>query len=647
MERTCILLKPDAVGRGLNFQITERFEKRGFTLIACRLRQAPRDLAEAHYASLKGSAAFEEAVSFLTSGPMMATAWQAPGAIAAALATAGDADPAKASPSTVRGDLAIDPSRNLLECSADAASAKRELALWFTADELSVGSVTAGTAAVSVSDGGAAAGAAADGSEGKSKGQLKREAKEAKKAEKKGGKKGAAADLDPNAFEPPSGTRDFFPDEMRIRTWLFGRFRETARRFSFLEYDAPVLEKIELWERKAGEEVGDQMYNFTDKEGHRVTLRPEMTPSLARMILSLGDRFLKPVKWFSIPQCWRFETVQRGRKREHFQWNMDIIGEASISAEVELLAAVTSFFESLGITSEDVGIKVNSRKVLSTILTIYGVTNESFASVCVIVDKLDKIGPEATIELLVNMTIEDKPAGLPLDAATKIVQSLSLKSIDDLRELTGEAGHAAVDELHTLFEIAKAYGYADWLYFDASVVRGLAYYTGIVFEGFDRKGELRAICGGGRYDELLTLYGSKETVPACGFGFGDCVIMELLREKAKVPQLLPAIDFVLVAYNADMRAGQVSLAATLRSAGFAVDVLLEPAKKLAKAFSYADRVNGRRVLLVAPDEWSKGLVRMKDLRTTVEGEKEVDLQVATLLDELKARGVAPMEAPKA
>ena len=168
---------------------------------------------------------------------------------------------------------------------------------------------------------------------------------------------------------------------MRVRTWLFNTFRETARRFAFQEYDAPVLEKIELWERKAGEEVGDQMYNFVDKEGHRVTLRPEMTPSLARMILSLGDRFLKPVKWFSIPQCWRFETVQRGRKREHYQWNMDIIGEASISAEVELLAAVTSFFSTLGITSEDVGIKVNSRKVLSTILTVYGVTNEAFASV--------------------------------------------------------------------------------------------------------------------------------------------------------------------------------------------------------------------------------------------------------------------------
>ena len=177
-------------------------------------------------------------------------------------------------------------------------------------------------------------------------------------------------------------------------------------------------------------------------------------------------------------------------------------------------------------------------------------------------------------------------------------------------------------------------------------MRGLAYYTGIVFEGFDRKGELRAICGGGRYDELLTLYGSSVTVPACGFGFGDCVIMELLREKAKVPALQPAIDFVVVAYSAEMRTGQVSLAASLRAAGYAVDVLLEPAKKLAKAFSYADRVKGQRVLLVAPDEWSKGLVRMKDLRAEKDSDKEVDLSVASLVAELKQRGIVPMEAPK-
>jgi len=227
------------------------------------------------------------------------------------------------------------------------------------------------------------------------------------------------------------------------------------------------------------------------------------------------------------------------------------------------------------------------------------------------------------------------------------VASLSLKSIGALKELAGAEGKEAVEELETLFETAKAYGFDDWLIFDASVVRGLAYYTGIVFEGFDRKGELRAICGGGRYDKLLSLYGSPEVVPACGFGFGDCVIMELLREKKVLPELKPEIDFVVMAYSESMRAGQVAVAAKLRAAGYAVDVLLEPAKKIAKAFSYADRVNGRRSLFIAPSEWEAGNVRMKDLRAEGDNaDKQVDLPFATLVEALAERGIGPMELEK-
>ena len=651
-ERTFVLLKPDAIGRGLNFKITERFERKQFVLVACKMLQPTKELAEAQYAPLEGTPAFEPAVSRLLEGAVIATAWEAPGAIAAALLLVGDADPLKADLSSIRGELALDASCNLLECSADAAAAKRELAIWFTPSEL-------GAAAAGPSSSPAAAPPADRSAEtsvesgvvgGLSKSALKKLEKEAKKAEKKGGGKAAAAPVvDPDFYEPPSGTRDFFPEDMRVRNWLFERFRETARLFAFQEYDAPVLEKVELYERKAGEEITEQMYNFVDKDGKRVTLRPEMTPTLARMILSLGDRFLKPVKWFSVPQCWRFETVQRGRKREHFQWNMDIIGEPSISAEVELLAAITQFFQSVGVTSEDVGIKINSRKVLSCILKLYGVPDEVFTKVAVIVDKLDKIGDKATVELLEQMTDKDTgvACGLPTEAAQKIVASLSLKSIDDLRALTGEHGKEAVDELATLFEVAEAYGYSDWIFFDASVVRGLAYYTGIVFEGFDRKGELRAICGGGRYDRLYSdTYFAPQMVPAVGFGFGDCVIMELLRQKNQVPTLVPQIDFVIMAFNAEMRAGQVLCANKLRQAGYAVDVLLEPAKKVAKAFNYADRVNGRRSIFVAPDEFANGKVRMKDLRSAnPEGEKEVDLNIAMLVEELQQRGIMPSTKP--
>ena len=357
--------------------------------------------------------------------------------------------------------------------------------------------------------------------------------------------------------------------------------------------------------------------------------------------------------------------------------------------------------------------------MLAAILDMYGISNEKFAEVCVIVDKLDKIGPEDTIALLVKAEVSS-------DAATKIVQSLSLRSVAELQELTGDKGGEAVEELTQLFAVAEAYGFADWIMFDASVVRGLAYYTGIVFEGFDRKGELRAICGGGRYDKLLSLYGSPEVVPACGFGFGDCVVMELLRDRGLVPTLGPKIDFVVMAFNADMRPHAVKVAALLRTvrwllartrshptppcahphshlltsspspillnlwfhqpptrtpqpspptrpririripsprqlhlhpsiidlhspipmqSGYAIDVLLEPTgggKKVAKAFSYADRVSGRRVMFLAPLEWESGKVRMKDLRTEVEEEKEIDLPFEGLVAALEARGITPM-----
>ena len=304
----------------------------------------------------------------------------------------------------------------------------------------------------------------------------------------------------------------------------------------------------------------------------------------------------------------------------------------------QLLAAIVTFFKKVGITSADVGIKINSRRVLSAILAMYGVTGDKFAEVCVIVDKLDKIGPDATVELLMATP---GPA-LGDDAAKKIVQSLSLKSIKELSALTGDLGNDAVAELTTLFEVAEAYGFADWILFDASVVRGLAYYTGIVFEGFDRKGELRAICGGGRYDKLLSLYGSPTVVPACGFGFGDCVVMELLREKGVLPTLTPNLDFVVVAFNNEMRLHAVGLAAQLRGAGFAVDVLLAPKKHVDKAFSYADRVDGRRVVFVAPDEWAQKKVRVKDLRAPEDDpNKQVDLPVDGFVDALAAMGVRP------
>jgi histidyl-tRNA synthetase len=435
---------------------------------------------------------------------------------------------------------------------------------------------------------------------------------------------------------------------MRHQWWLFSKFREVARLYGFQEYDAPVLEHEELYKRKAGEEITQQMYNFADKEGALVTLRPEMTPSLARMVLSLmrietGEMSVQlPLKWFSVPQCWRFETTQRGRKREHYQWNMDIVGNDSILAEVELLSAICTFFERIGITSADVGLKVNSRKVLGAVLKNAGVPDERFAETCVIIDKQDKIGAAE-----VRKELEEK-VGLTPEVSKRIVAATGASTLQEFAHLAGVGDSEEVKELQRLFELAKDYGFGDWLQFDASVVRGLAYYTGVVFEGFDKAGQLRAICGGGRYDRLLSLYGSPVEMPCVGFGFGDCVVMELLKEKGVVPELTQSVDYVVAAFDASMMGHAMSVARQLRLAGKSVDIFTEPGKKVAKAFNYSDRVGAVRVAFVAPGEWNKGLVRIKDLRSfdkdTPDADKQKDVPFEDLANADAYFGGAPTSA---
>mmetsp|Transcript_57127 Transcript_57127/g.88894 ORF Transcript_57127/g.88894 Transcript_57127/m.88894 type:complete len:454 (+) Transcript_57127:2-1363(+) len=336
-----------------------------------------------------------------------------------------------------------------------------------------------------------------------------------------------------------------------------------------------------------------------------------------------------PLKWYSVPQCWRFETTQRGRKREHYQWNMDIVGDKSIHAEAELLSAICMFFEKVGITSKDVGLKINSRKVLNAVTKAAGVPDDKFAETCVIIDKKDKIGDAAVMEELV------KNVGLPEEAAKKIVSAMGAPTLDEFAKLAGVVGSEEVEELRRLFDLAADYGYGDWIQFDASVVRGLSYYTGVVFEGFDKAGVLRAICGGGRYDRLLSLYGSPKEVPCVGFGFGDCVIVELLKEKKVLQEFKKQVDFVVAAFSQDFMGKAFSVARQLRLAGKTVDVFAEPGKKVAKAFNYADRLGADKIALIAPDEWSKGLVRIKNLRMANSSDiKDEDKQIDVPFNDL-------------
>ena len=423
----------------------------------------------------------------------------------------------------------------------------------------------------------------------------------------------------PMDLKPPRGTRDFYPhscatsdaEDMSLRTWLFGHWRAVAGLHGFEEYDAPVLESEELYVRKAGEEITQQLYNFSDKGDRRVALRPELTPSFARLILQQGKSLATPAKWFAVGQCWRYERMTRGRRREHYQWNMDIVGVEGVEAEAELLAAITTFFTKIGITSDDVGIKVSSRKVLQAVLSRFDVSEENFAPVCVVVDKIEKLPREKIVEELQEL-------GVGETAIEGILNAMELKTVEDLEALLGADAEAVVD-LRTLFARAEAYGYADWLVFDASVVRGLSYYTGVVFEGFDRAGELRAICGGGRYDKLLGALGGEDR-PMVGFGFGDAVIMELVNDKGLLPSRLKtgSVDDLVYPMSESLRSPAMQIAAKLRAAGRSVDLVLEGGKKPKWAFKHAERSGAERVVLLGEKEWENGNVRVKNLATREE-----------------------------
>ncbi|XP_027121421.1 histidine--tRNA ligase, chloroplastic/mitochondrial-like isoform X2 [Coffea arabica] len=383
-------------------------------------------------------------------------------------------------------------------------------------------------------------------------------------------------------INPPKGTRDFPPEDMRLRNWLFNNFKE--------------------------------LYCFEDRGNRRVALRPELTPSLARLVIQKGKSVPLPLKWFAVGQCWRYERMTRGRRREHYQWNMDIIGVPDVTAEAELISSIVTFFKRIGITASDVGFKVSSRKVLQEVLRGYSVPDHLFGRVCVIIDKMEKIPID-------DIKKELRSAELSEEVIEELLQVLSVKSLEKLEEKLGTVGEALVD-LKQLFSLAEKYGYADWIQFDASVVRGLAYYTGIVFEGFDREGKLRAICGGGRYDHLLSTFGG-DNIPACGFGFGDAVIVELLKEKGLLPELSPQVENIVCSLDQDLRGTAAAVASILRQKGQSVDLVLEN-KPLKWVFKRAARINAQRLILVGSAEWQKGMVGVKILTSGEQYEVKVD-----------------------
>ena len=419
--------------------------------------------------------------------------------------------------------------------------------------------------------------------------------------------------------QPPRGTRDFYPDELRLRSWLFGHFRGVAERFGFEEVDAPILEHAELYMRKAGEEIVDQLYHFELHDRH-LALRSEFTPSIARMVMARQGALRWPIRWFSIPQCWRYERMTRGRRREHYQWNMDIWGEPSVAAEAELIAAAFAAMDQMGLAASDVRMRVNSRALLEETLRerFLAERPEAFAPLCVIIDKLDKIGEDAVVDQLVD------PAGAVALAEPDARDVVALLAVADLDEAARSArpDSEALASLRRLFDLLDGYGLADRVEFDGSVVRGLAYYTGVVFEAFDAAGTLRAICGGGRYDRLLESLGGKP-VPAVGFGFGDAVISELLSDKGLLPALPASIDAFVYPFTDAERLVATRLATALRGQGQRALLALAPMKPK-RAMADADRAGAARIYLLGPDECAKGMVRVRDLTSGEERDEPLD-----------------------
>ncbi len=411
-------------------------------------------------------------------------------------------------------------------------------------------------------------------------------------------------------LQPPRGTRDFYPEDLRLRAWLFGHFRAVAGGFGFEEVDAPVVEHEELFTRKAGEEIVEQLYHF-ELHDRRLALRPEMTPSIARMVMARAGALRLPLRWFAITQNWRYERMTRGRKREHYQWNMDVWGEPRVTAEAELIAAVFQLLDRLGLARDEVKIRISSRALLEEALrsTVLASRPEAFPALCVVIDKLEKIGRDAVMELLADPGGE---VGLAPPEAEQVVSWLGLRDLEAAAESLPRASQAVAD-LRELFEWLDAYGVAGRVEFDTSVVRGLAYYTGVVFEAFDAAGSLRAICGGGRYDQLLETLGGP-SIPAVGFGFGDVVILELLADLGRLPDLRRRLDAVVFAFGDAQRPQAVRLAGALRAAGLSVELALSGGR-LKRALADADRAGARRIYLLGPDEVKQGAALVRDLET--------------------------------
>src|SRR5919108_4610411 len=390
------------------------------------------------------------------------------------------------------------------------------------------------------------------------------------------------------------GFRDFYPEDLTLRNHIFAAWRSVAGRYGFEEYDGPPLESLEMYTKKSGDEIVQQLYAFRDKGDRDVALRPEMTPTLARMVAARVQALKKPIRWFSIPQLFRYERQQRGRLREHFQLNMDIIGEASPLADAELMAAGIDIMRALGFGPGDVRLRVSDRRVIRSLLTRRGVTEAQLAVAFAVIDRSERVPKNVLEEML-------RDAGFAKREMEAVFDIAALRGSDAIKA-AAESAEPLGQTLHAL----EAMGLGDFVSVDLTIVRGLAYYTGIVWELFDAKKSLRAIAGGGRYDGLLDL-------PALGFGMGDVVLGELLKERGAVLKASNELGAFLIAVGGEDLPVVLQLAHALRERGIAVEYGLRHAA-VRKQLELAAARGAARAVIIGPEERQSGMAVVRDLR---------------------------------
>ena len=428
------------------------------------------------------------------------------------------------------------------------------------------------------------------------------------------------------------GFRDFYPEEFALRRHIADAWRAVAGRYGFEEYDGPPLEPLELYTAKSGDEIVDQLYRFTDKGGREVALRPEMTPTLARMVAARANGLKKPIRWFSMPQLFRYERQQRGRLREHFQLNCDLIGEPGPLGDAEIMALAIDVMRELGLTERDVRVRVSDRRMLTVLLGELGLEDRHHGVAYQLLDKQGR-GEAAAVEAAAVA------AGVPAELIARLGTLKEIRSFADLEAaypLAAGAGHP----LARSFQVLESMGLGGFLDLDLTIVRGLAYYTGTVFELFDAGYSLRAICGGGRYDNLLQSLGGVD-LPALGFGMGDVVLSELLKERQLVPAFVERLDVFLAAVTPEDHPVLPGLAHTLRDAGARVEYPLTESN-LGKQLKLANARGARFAVLIGPDDRARGEVVLKDLATGTQQSLPQDHLAAHVAALLRAASSPPV-----